>query len=294
MTQYYKGDNKMKREEMKIGSSSCFTGSLAEEALAPLAKAGLDYLEYTGNYIFYMRNCDFPKNAEKILETVKKSGLEPWSFHLPFSRKLDISNADKELRAVTITTNRTLIEAAARAGAKVIVLHPSSEPIADEDRPERLRLSREAIIELAEVAKANGVRLAVENLPRTCLTRTSDEMIELVKGTGAGVIFDTNHNLIEDNVDYINNVADAGLELLSIHISDYYRDENGVLDERHTLPGTGINKWNDIVDTLVARGYEGPLMYEVPAKAKNRAPENPITPEELTQNMRDLRDGKIK
>ena len=82
----------MKREDMKIGSSSCFTGSLAEEMLAPLAKAGLDYLEYTGNYIFYMRNCDFPKNAEKILETVRKAGLEPWSFHLPFSRKLDISN----------------------------------------------------------------------------------------------------------------------------------------------------------------------------------------------------------
>lgn len=284
----------MKRSEMKIGSSSCFTGSLTEEKLAPLAKAGLDYLEYTGNYAFYMRSCDFPKNAEKILETVRKSGLEPWSFHLPFSRKLDISNMDKELRAITIVTNRTLIEAAARAGVKVIVLHPSSEPITDEDRPERLRLSREAIIELAEVAKENGVRLAVENLPRTCLTRTSDEMIALVKDTGAGVIFDTNHNLIEDNVDYINNVADAGLELLSVHISDYYRDENGVLDERHTLPGTGINKWNDIVDTLVARGYEGPLMYEVPSKAKNRTEDNPITPEELVQNMRDLRDGKIK
>ena len=279
---------------MKIGSSSCFTGSLTEEKLAPLAKAGLDYLEYTGNYIFYMRNVDFPKNAEKILETVRKCGLEPWSFHLPFSRKLDVSSMDKELRAITITTNRTLIAAAARAGAKVMVLHPSSEPITDEDRPERLRLSREAIIELAEVAKENGVRLAVENLPRTCLTRTSDEMIELVKDTGAGVIFDTNHNLIEDNCDYINNVADAGLELLSVHISDYYRDENGVLDERHTLPGTGINKWNDIVDTLVARGYEGPLMYEVPANAKNRTPDNPITPEELTENMRNLRDGKIK
>lgn len=284
----------MKRNEMKIGSSSCFTGSLTEEKLAPLAKAGIDYLEYTGNYVFYMRNCRFPENAEKIRETVRKSGLEPWSFHLPFSRKLDISNMDKELRAITIETNRTLINAAARAGVKVIVLHPSSEPITDEDRPERLRLSREAIIELAEVANANGVRLAVENLPRTCLTRTSNEMIELVKGTGAGVIFDTNHNLIEDNVDYINNVADAGLELLSVHISDYYRDENGVLDERHTLPGTGINNWNAIVDTLVARGYEGPLMYEVPSKAKNRAPEDPITAEELTQNMRDLRDGKIK
>ena len=110
----------MKRSDMKIGSSSCFTGSLTEEKLAPLAKAGLDYLEYTGNYVFYMRTCDFPKNAEKILETVRASGLEPWSFHLPFSRKLDISNTDKELRAVTIVTNRTLIEAAARAGLGVI------------------------------------------------------------------------------------------------------------------------------------------------------------------------------
>ena len=283
----------MKREEMKIGSSSCFTGSLSEEKLALLAAAGLDYLEYTGNYVSYMRNHNFPQNAESIRATVEKCGLEPWSFHLPFSRKLDISNMDKELRALTIVTNRTLIEAAARAGAKVIVLHPSSEPITDEDRPERLRLSREAIVELAEVAKANGVSLAVENLPRTCLTRTSDEMIALVKDTGAGVIFDTNHNLIEDNVDYINNVADAGLTILSIHISDYYRDENGVLDERHTLPGTGINDWNAIVNTLVKRGYEGPLMYEVPAKAKNRAEGDPITPEELIANMRDLRAGKI-
>lgn len=283
----------MKREDMKIGTSSCFTGNLEESVLAPLAAAGIDHLEYTGNYVFYMRKYNFPENAEKILETVRKCGLEPWSFHLPFSRKLDISNMDKELRAITITTNRNLIAAAARAGAKVIVLHPSSEPITDEERPERLRLSREAIIELSGVAKENGVRLAVENLPRTCLTRTSDEMITLVKDTGAGMIFDTNHNLIEDNVDYINNAADAGIEILSVHISDYYRDENGVLDERHTLPGTGINKWNDIVDTLIARGYEGPLMYEVPAKAKNRDPENPITPEELGQNMRDLRDGKI-
>jgi hypothetical protein len=35
-------------------------------------------------------------------------------------------------------------------------------------------------------------------------------------------------------------------------------------------------------------------MYEVPSKAKNRTEDNPITPEELVQNMRDLRDGKIK
>jgi len=285
----------MKREEMKIGTSSCFTGSLEESALTPLAKAGIDYLEYTGNYVFHMRKCDFPKNAEKILETVRKSGLEPWSFHLPFSRnKLDISYTDKELRAITIVTHKTLIAAAARAGAKVMVLHPSSEPIADDMRPERMRLAREAIIELAECAEEHGVKLAVENLPRTCLTRTSDEMISLVKDTGAGMIFDTNHNLIEDNCDYINNVADAGIEILSVHFSDYYRDEDGVLDERHTLPGTGINKWNDIVDTLIARGYEGPLMYEVPANAKNRAPEDPITADELAQNMRDVRDGKIR
>lgn len=280
---------------MKIGSSTCFIRNITKETLTPLADAGLDYIEYTGNYIFMMKVCNFPENAESILKTVRDCGLEPWSFHLPFSRnKLDISNTDKELRAITLVTHSNLIAAAARAGAKVIVLHPSSEPINDDIRPERMRLAREAIIELSKAAEKNGVRLAVENLPRSCLTRTSDEMIALVKDTGAGMIFDTNHNLIEDNCDYINNVADAGIEILSVHISDYYRDEEGVLDERHTLPGTGINKWNDIIDTLVARGYEGPLMYEVPANAKDRAPENPITAEELAQNMRDLRDGKIK
>lgn len=283
----------MKREEMKIGSSTCFIGTITEEKLEALARAGLELIEYSGNYISAMRTYDFPKNAERILETVRGCGLEPWSFHLPFSRKLDISSRDKELRAVTLTTNRILIAAAARAGAKVIVLHPSSEPIEDDIRAERLELSREAIIELAEVARENGVRLAVENLPRTCLTRTSDEMTALLSGTDVGMIFDTNHNLIEDNCDYIRKVADAGIEILSVHISDYYRDENGVLDERHTLPGTGINRWNDILDTLIECGYTGPLIYEVPANAKNREPNDPITPEELTQNMRDLRDGRI-
>lgn len=284
----------MKREEMKIGTSMCFKNELTEENLTSLAKAGIDYIEYCGNYVTVMRNYAFPENAENYLKLVRKCGLEPWSFHLPFSRKIDISSTDKEMRALTLTAHHTLIAAAARAGAKVAVLHPSSEPITDDVRPERMRLSHEAIIELAEVAKASGIRLAVENLPRTCLTRTSDEMIELVQGTGAGMIFDTNHNLIEDNIDYINKVADAGIEILSIHCSDYYYDADGVLDERHTLPGTGINKWNDIIDTLLARGYEGPLMYEVPSKAKNRAEDDPITPEELARNMRDLRDGKIK
>ena len=215
----------------------------------------------------------------------RDEGVELWSIHLPFSRSLDISSMKDEFRAITLYTNRTLIEAAGKADVKVAVLHPSSEPIDDETRPERLRRSREAIIELRKACDAAGMRLAVENLPRTCLCNRAAEMIELVSGTGAGVVFDTNHSLIDENVSFLHSLIDAGLEILTLHISDY-----DFVDERHRLPGDGLNNWAGILAELERCHYSGPLMYEVPCQPKER---DVISPEQLSQNMNDLAAGKI-
>lgn len=64
-----------------------------------------------------------------------------------------------------------------------------------------------------------------------------------------------------------------------------------MLDERHVLPGEGINDWHAIFDALVRHGYEGPIMYEVPARPKTR--ETPYTFAELADNMRRLAAGLI-
>ena len=165
---------------------------------------------------------------------------------------------DDEKRRFIIDANRQLIEAAGRIGIKVAVLHPSSEPISDEERPERMRRSREAIIELNKVAQDCGVMLAVENLPRTCLCRTAEEMVELLNGTGAKVVFDTNHSLIQQNHYFIKTLAEAGLEIVSLHISDY-----DFVNERHLLPGDGLNNWTAIFAALQEASYQGPMLYEI-------------------------------
>ena len=287
----------MELKNMLVGASSCFFNKLDEESFLAYARAGIDCIEISGKYIYYMVTTEFPVHAAEYGDLARRCGVTPWSLHLPFSRKVDISTEDKELRAITVYTDKMMIRAAAQAGVKVVVLHPSSEPIDDEHRPERMRLSRESIADLAAECGRCGVKLAIENLPRTCLCRTSDEMIALLDGlTGGdadvGVVFDTNHSLEEDNVHYVKALTAAGIKINSLHISDYYRDENGVLDERHVLPGEGINRWGELLGAVLENGYDGPLMYEVPSKVKNR--DIPLTAEELASNMQDLRAGKIR
>ena len=272
-------------QNLKKGTSLCFTGSLSAESLADLKAHGIDAVEFSFSLARYYDEFDFVNRAQDCADRVRVAGLEWWSLHLPFSRTLDISILDDDARANIMKINTEMIRAAGKAGCKVAVLHPSSEPIADDIRPQRLAYSRENIIRLREECDRVGMKLAVENLPRTCLCNRSQEMIDLIQGTGAGVVFDTNHSLVEQNIDFMNALTDAGLEIISLHISDY-----DFVDERHRLPGDGINDWKGILSVLERVGYKGPLMYEVPKQPKER---EPISTAALADNMTKLAAGEI-
>lgn len=270
---------------LRLGTSSCVYSTLDRAMMEDARANGIDALELSYNYNTYMHVIDFPARAAEIGAMAREVGLELWSLHLPFSRRLDISHENAELRGITLYTNMTLIRAAAQAGVKTIVLHPSSEPIEDEARPARLANSRAAIIALRELCDSLGLTLAVENLPRTCLCNKSAEMVELLTGTGAKVCFDTNHSLAEDNLDYLRGILAGGLEIATLHISDY-----DFVDERHRLPGDGVNDWRALLAILAEANYTGPLMYEVGSYPVDRPKtEIPV----LAQNMRDLRAGLI-
>lgn len=272
-------------QSLKKGTSLCFTGSLSAESLADLKANGIDSVEFSFSKAKYYDEFDFVNRAQDYADRVRVAGLEWWSLHLPFSRTLDITILDDEARDEIVRINTEMILAAGKAGCKVAVLHPSSEPISDDVRPQRLAYSRENIIRLREACDSVGMKLAVENLPRTCLCNRSQEMIDLLKGTGAGVVFDTNHSLAEENVAFLSALVDAGLEILSLHISDY-----DFVDERHRLPGDGINNWKGILAVLEKANYSGPLMYEVPRQPKDR---DIITTAQLFDNMKKLAAGEI-
>lgn len=249
----------------RAGSSTCILKDQhLSDAIRGIAAAGIQCIEISASLANYLETYDILSRAEEYAAIAAQAGVELWSLHLPFSRVYDISSEDDNARDYAISTNLSLIDAAHRMGIGTLVLHPSSEPITDDRRPERLRRSREAILRHVERAAGYGMVVAVEDLPRTCLCNTASEMLDLLRDTGASVCFDTNHCLKEDSVSFLDALHAGGAKVQTLHISDY----DGI-DERHHLPGDGINDWRGILVALGRMGYTGPLMHEVGQTCKD-------------------------
>lgn len=73
---------------------------------------------------------------------------------------------------------------------------------------------------------------------------------------------------------------------VSLHISDY-----DFVDERHDVPGHGINHWETLLDLLKEAGYSGPALYEIRHVV---SPERIVSFEEVTENIRQLLHGEIR
>lgn len=166
----------------------------------------------------------------------RPEGVTLRSLHLPFSKALHIDHLDDEADRAAVDTYRRSMHAAAEAGIRVFVVHPSYEPIGG-DRPQRMERSRSNLALLVREAESLGARLCVENMARTCLLNSSAEMIDCLKAVpGLYMCFDSNHLLGEANPDFLRLLYEAGLagRIGNVHISDY-----DFIDERHELPGNG-------------------------------------------------------
>jgi sugar phosphate isomerase/epimerase len=154
-------------------------------------------------------------------------------------------------------------------GVTCAVIHPSWEPIADNDRADAFKRSKEGLHYLAEVGATCGLSIAAEDLPRTCLANCSAEMLALLEGSDhLRVCMDANHLLKEKTEHFIRQV---GNKIITVHISDY-----DFVNERHWLPGKGINNWTAIIAALAESGYTGPFLYEVTQKTAG-----PLTAKDL-------------
>ncbi len=231
---------------------------MTAECFAELAKAGITEIELSSGALdpFYSV-LDYPNKAGDISRLAKENGVNISSVHLPFAPfgTLDPASLDADMRAFATKTQSELIKAAGDAGVGIAVIHPSGEPYRDEERATRLELACGVISALTDVASSAGVTLALENLPRTCLCRTYDEMQYFLERIPAlRVCFDTNHCLTQDNVDYIRAV---GEKIVTLHVSDY-----DFIDEKHWIPGEGKNDWAGILAALEEVGYTGRFLYE--------------------------------
>ncbi|MGD0092031.1 MAG: sugar phosphate isomerase/epimerase family protein [Planctomycetota bacterium] len=204
----------------------------------------------------------FRKDAGHVREArlaLAHAGVEARTVHAAFDESLDISAPDPAIRSAGILAAGVALDLAVRMGARMIVVHSSSEPIGSAVRAARMKYAQHSLAAIAERVREAGCRVAVELLPRTCLGRSAAELLELLEGVDAataGFCLDTNH--LMDRFDSLPDVVRSlAPRLFTLHCSDY----DGV-DEKHWPPLRGVINWAAFLAALSAAGYSGPFHYE--------------------------------
>jgi len=222
--------------------------SISDQMYANLRSSGIEALELS-----------FPKQGHddydlKLARTLSdKNDLLLWSYHLPVM-PIDIAADQHSEKSVAYLSE--VIRRVGEIGIEKMVIHPGYEPIADHERAERLKCSCQSLSRLADVAAEVGSVICLEDLPRTCMGRDSEEILTMLNADSRlRACFDTNHIMREPVEDYMRKI---GSKIVTLHVSDY--DD---INERHWLPGEGKNDWPMIVDILEEIGYDGVWMYEV-------------------------------
>ena len=269
---------------MKIGMSSC-AFALDETAFSALAEAGIDCIEISLHYLKHPA-LDFAQTAR----LAKKYGVSLWSYHLPFAPPdvLDIASTDETVRRHTVEYWSELIKKGADIGVRTFVVHPSSEPKSEgEARAREMDAAMASLASLAECASREGGVIAVEDLPRSCLGRSAREISQLISADNRlRVCFDTNHLLIDDNLNFVERLGD---KIVTLHVSDY-----DFLDEKHWLPGEGKADFPVLYAALLRVGYTGPWMYEVNLTTpKTIARPRPLTFADFKANAETIFVGKV-
>lgn len=226
-----------------------------------------------------LRDC----NWQEIKKASQNSGVAVWSFHLPYAG-FDIAVPDKRERSNTIKYQREYISVAAELGARYCVIHPGGGIFPEIGRSEELKIAKESLALLAEHAQREGTVIAVENLPRTCLGNTVQEMSDIIScDERLKVCFDVNHILQGTHREFMETL---GKEIVTLHISDY-----DFVDERHWLPGKGKINWVELMDLLGKVEYSGCFMYEIDLRPEDEYSPDLIartTYQELVQNYNKL------
>ena len=257
-------------------SISVFTREFIDEVKA----AGIDTVEISPR-----RNDLGVIDWVQLKRDLEEAGVCARSFHLPFARNIyNIAHLDKDVRKMSIQDAKHYLEKAAFFGSRIAVVHPSSEPIETEDRAAALENSINGLRELADHAEGLGVRLAVENLPRTCLCRDAAEMRAILDSDRRlGFCFDVNHLLTDTHE---NMVRTCGDRLVTLHISDY-----DFMDERHCIPGDGTIDFGKLITMLESTGYDDAFTYEVNlgGSSKEEFSFPPYTPRDIAANKKNLR-----
>ncbi len=231
-------------------------GQKFDGPLPILTENGINYLEVGLRLIVNER--EFLKNAmDFVLEEQKRLGFEIKTAHLPFSSGYDLSSLDDDERIKAVERQKEAIEFSKHLGYSIVVLHPDTGKVPEEDYDKRHNALIKSLKDFAPWCKERGIKIALENLTQVSSVQTSGVLLKIIEAVGSdnvGICFDVNHLFKETHREFIKN---AGKYILTMHTTD----NDGEL-EKHWFPGDGVINWKELFELLDEIGYDSTMICE--------------------------------
>lgn len=250
--------------KLKLGKSVSFISGIAgrtpvisanfEKELDECKKLGFDCVDfdYTGMSVFYV----FAGNLAILrqgLQAIKDAGLTLNCVHVPYGSEINPSDLCDLRRRGVVEYLKEAFAVMDEFQPRGYVLHPSHEPVAMENREAH---KKQLVKSLKELVKATKTMVCLENMTRTLLCNTVDEMMEIVEQVdGLKICVDVNHFLHDKPEDAILRF---GNRVGTLHISDH-----DFINEMHRMPGLGKIDFMKVLGALETIGYDGVFNYEV-------------------------------
>jgi sugar phosphate isomerase/epimerase len=230
-------------------------------AVARRAAGWAGMLELPSGYPFHRPE---PATVRELRALAQSTGVR-YAVHGPMMG-VDLGALLPGIRRAAVAEVCRAIVYARQLGAAVVTIHPAFAPptpgtqrFASEIR----RAERRSLRRLRVFARAAGVAVALENMPRTPAFRpTSADLSDLVAaltalpGPGFGATFDVGH-AHQAGLDPAEAVGALTGRLRHVHASD----NDGVRDA-HLPIGRGTVDWPRVAASLAALGYAGGVVVE--------------------------------
>ena len=259
-----------------------FTDRDIESALDNIASAGFVQAEISGQDPHIAR----PLKGEQLSAfraRLSDRGLKARTVHAPMRRNV-LGAPDETWRQQVVDVLADYLRFAANLASGEVIIHPVPNPIFVPEGDDPAIASRindavsRSLDQLVPVARQEGVRILLENLPYSCGYPFLDmqELKPLVDNYPAeqlGLVIDTGHAWTMKKDPSIE-IELAGSRLQGTHLQDVDYDNP---NDNHWVPTQGGLDWSAIRGALAKVNYSGPWTFEVQRGRQNETPEQLVS-----------------
>jgi sugar phosphate isomerase/epimerase len=194
-----------------------------------------------------------------IKSTCETEGLRIRSLNMP-NLDLNLTAANADMRTLTITQLRGVINLAGELGVPAVVVGPGKpNPLFPQSTEQLMPWFHAALDALIPTARAAGTRLIVENMPFAFLPR-ADQLMAALDAYGSdeiGVVYDV------ANAVFAREDPAAGLALVRNRLDLVHLSDTGLDVYRHDPVGKGVVDFAAFAAALSSIDYEGVSMLEI-------------------------------